>query len=236
MCNFLLRRPGMIALLLAAGIAAAAEDPGQAPEPCSSTNIAAYAASSSDRCYAQRATGSVQEPPHLLVKNEALYAGEQIGCEAQAMVTITFCASRHDAIIRGADTPKYIVPNVSGKVHIEDGSADRALRSAQLQPASEAMQRAAGAVQGAREGVQSGMAASKVTQSALMARIKSADEIRSDDEIVPDRTHIALGQTREQVVGVLGKPTKIMKSGTKETYIYGELKVTFVDNKLVQVD
>jgi hypothetical protein len=43
---------------------------------------------------------------------------------------------------------------------------------------------------------------------------------------------IAIGQTPDQVVSVLGQPQKIVKLGTKEVYYYKDMKVTFVSGKM----
>ena len=46
---------------------------------------------------------------------------------------------------------------------------------------------------------------------------------------------IALNQTKEQVVASFGQPTKVVKLGTKEIYYYPDMKVTFVNNKVTDV-
>jgi hypothetical protein len=46
---------------------------------------------------------------------------------------------------------------------------------------------------------------------------------------------IGLGQTTEQVVGSFGQPVKIVRLATKQIYYYKELKVTFVNNKVTDV-
>jgi hypothetical protein len=46
---------------------------------------------------------------------------------------------------------------------------------------------------------------------------------------------IAIGQTRDMVIAILGQPTKIVKLSTKEIDIYPDLKVTFVNNKVSDV-
>jgi hypothetical protein len=43
---------------------------------------------------------------------------------------------------------------------------------------------------------------------------------------------IQVGQTKDQVVAILGKPDKIIKVGTKEIYQYKDIKVTFVNGKV----
>ena len=46
---------------------------------------------------------------------------------------------------------------------------------------------------------------------------------------------IALGQTIDQVVAILGPPDKIVRLGPKEIYLYKDLKVTFQDGKVADV-
>lgn len=46
---------------------------------------------------------------------------------------------------------------------------------------------------------------------------------------------ISAGQTEDQVVAILGKPDKVAKIGTKEIYYYKDLKVTFVNSKVTDV-
>jgi nucleoid-associated protein YgaU len=47
---------------------------------------------------------------------------------------------------------------------------------------------------------------------------------------------IELGQTTEQVVATLGQPSKIVKLGDKQIYIYKDLKVTFINGKVSNVE
>jgi hypothetical protein len=46
---------------------------------------------------------------------------------------------------------------------------------------------------------------------------------------------IALGQTRAQVEDILGKPERIVDLGAKVIYVYKDMKVTFVDGKVADV-
>lgn len=46
---------------------------------------------------------------------------------------------------------------------------------------------------------------------------------------------VELNQTFEQVESVLGKPEKIIKLGPKTVYVYKDLKITFVDGKVADV-
>jgi hypothetical protein len=47
---------------------------------------------------------------------------------------------------------------------------------------------------------------------------------------------IALGQTRDQVVATLGSPAKIVQLGAKEIDVYPDMKVTFLQNHVVDVN
>lgn len=46
---------------------------------------------------------------------------------------------------------------------------------------------------------------------------------------------VELGQTVDQVEAVLGKPETIINLGTKVTFVYKNLKVVFVDGRVVHV-
>ena len=47
---------------------------------------------------------------------------------------------------------------------------------------------------------------------------------------------IALGQTTDQVVTSMGQPERKAKVGTKEIYFYKDMKITFVDGKVSDVE
>jgi hypothetical protein len=51
----------------------------------------------------------------------------------------------------------------------------------------------------------------------------------------PDPTEVSEGQTIDQVVSALGQPQKKAKVGTKDIYYYKDLKVTFVNGKVKDV-
>ena len=46
---------------------------------------------------------------------------------------------------------------------------------------------------------------------------------------------IALGQTEDEVVGILGPPQKMVNLGTKEIYFYPDMKVIFISGKVADV-
>lgn len=49
-------------------------------------------------------------------------------------------------------------------------------------------------------------------------------------------TQISLGQTIEEVVGALGNPRRIVNLGTKKIYVYSDLKITFTNGKVSNVE
>lgn len=66
---------------------------------------------------------------------------------------------------------------------------------------------------------------------------KAIDEIllpQDEAQSVKTKT-VELGQTPEQVKSALGAPDKIVKLGTKEIYVYKDMKVVFVDGKVSDV-
>jgi len=50
-----------------------------------------------------------------------------------------------------------------------------------------------------------------------------------------DPKTIALGQTTDQVIGNFGQPDKVIKLGAKQSYIYTDMKVSFVGGKVADV-
>jgi hypothetical protein len=56
-----------------------------------------------------------------------------------------------------------------------------------------------------------------------------------DQEAQPEPQTIQLGQTCDQVRATLGQPEKIVNLGAKQIYIYKDLKVTFVSEKVSDV-
>ena len=51
----------------------------------------------------------------------------------------------------------------------------------------------------------------------------------------PTKT-IALGQSKDQVVQSFGQPTKVVQLGAKEIDYYSDMKVTFTNNKVTNVE
>ena len=51
----------------------------------------------------------------------------------------------------------------------------------------------------------------------------------------PGTASIQLGQTIDEVVAALGQPEKAVNLGSKQIYVYKDLKVTFVNGKVSDV-
>lgn len=47
---------------------------------------------------------------------------------------------------------------------------------------------------------------------------------------------IEIGQSIEQIEAILGKPERIVKAGSKTIYIYPDLKITFMDGAVAEVE
>lgn len=47
---------------------------------------------------------------------------------------------------------------------------------------------------------------------------------------------ISLGETKDQVVAALGQPAKVVQLGTKEIDVYPDMKITFVNGKVTDVE
>jgi hypothetical protein len=75
-------------------------------------------------------------------------------------------------------------------------------------------------------GVDNSVAAQSTQQPKEPEQVPAAPS----EQVEP--TTITVGQTKEQVVTVLGQPQRIAKAGNKEIYFYKDLKVTFVDDKV----
>ena len=70
--------------------------------------------------------------------------------------------------------------------------------------------------------------------SASAAQPQAPSLLPTDAPPAPPKT-IALGQTKDQVVANFGQPQKIVNLGTKEMYYYPDMKVTFVNGKITDV-
>lgn len=56
------------------------------------------------------------------------------------------------------------------------------------------------------------------------------------DEPAPAPKTIEKGQTKEVVVAILGQPSKVIKLGAKEIDVYPDMKITFVNDKVMNVE
>jgi len=56
-----------------------------------------------------------------------------------------------------------------------------------------------------------------------------------DQQAQPEPQTIQLGQTPDQVRAALGQPDKVVNLGTKQIYVYKDLKITFVSSKVSDV-
>ena len=64
-----------------------------------------------------------------------------------------------------------------------------------------------------------------------------AEQHAASDAAAPAETKtIALGQTKDQVLQNFGQPTKVVQLGVKEIDYYTDMKVTFTNNKVTNVE
>jgi hypothetical protein len=65
---------------------------------------------------------------------------------------------------------------------------------------------------------------------------QTAQQQQEPQQAAPAETKtIALGQTKDQVMSIFGQPTKVVQLGPKEIDYYPDMKVTFVQNKVADV-
>jgi hypothetical protein len=67
------------------------------------------------------------------------------------------------------------------------------------------------------------------------APAESTEQNPSPAGAAPTKT-IALGQTRDEVIAMFGVPAKVVQVGTKEIDFFADMKVTFVKNKVANVE
>ena len=72
------------------------------------------------------------------------------------------------------------------------------------------------------------------TQEAAPADNAAPAQQAAAQPAAPPKT-IALGQTTDQVVGILGQPQKIVNLGAKQMYFYPDMKVIFTNGKVSDV-
>jgi hypothetical protein len=79
-------------------------------------------------------------------------------------------------------------------------------------------------------------AASADQQQQAPQQQQSEGAAQSVDTVPPPATAtIQLGQTPDQVKAALGQPEKIVDLGKKQIYVYKDLKITFIDGKVSDV-
>ena len=76
-------------------------------------------------------------------------------------------------------------------------------------------------------------------EQGVLDEVKQADN--SDgvgDSSIPAKApvEISLGQTTEEVVAALGKPPRVVNLGSKKIYVYSDLKITFVNGRVTNVE
>lgn len=47
---------------------------------------------------------------------------------------------------------------------------------------------------------------------------------------------VEIGQSPEEIEGILGKPNRIIKAGDRTIYTYDDLKITFIDGKAAEIE
>jgi len=72
-------------------------------------------------------------------------------------------------------------------------------------------------------------------QEAAPADSSAPPAQQAAGEQAPATKTIALGQTMDEVVGILGPPQKKVNLGTKEIYFYPDMKVIFISGKVADV-
>lgn len=75
----------------------------------------------------------------------------------------------------------------------------------------------------------------QVAQEAPEPPATPQQAAETQPEPQPEPKTIQLGMTTDQVVGALGKPSKIVNLGAKQLYIYKDMKVTFLNGKVADV-
>ncbi len=72
-------------------------------------------------------------------------------------------------------------------------------------------------------------------QQGQQGQGQQAQQQPAEQQPAPEPQTIEKGQTTDQVQAALGKPDKIVNLGTKQLYIYKDMKVTFINGKVTDV-
>src|SRR5579862_111019 len=91
-----------------------------------------------------------------------------------------------------------------------------------------------GEQQGADQGAQQ-PAADQGSQQAAQPQGAAPAQPAAQDQPAAEPASIEKGQTPDQVQAALGKPDKIVNLGSKQIYVYKDLKVTFLNGKVSDV-
>ena len=97
----------------------------------------------------------------------------------------------------------------------------------------DSQQQAAPTGQGQQQQQQPGGGSGQPAQQTAMAPIAPPPPPPDAPPAAPKE--IAIGQTKDQVTAILGQPTKVVKLNGKEIDVYPDMKITFVHNKVTDV-
>jgi hypothetical protein len=125
-----------------------------------------------------------------------------------------------------ADTMMSTVAEVIKVQPSDDSASAGGDAKQQQQPAGQGAAAAQAPPPGAQQSAQPG------GQSALAP---IAPPPTPPDAPPPAPKTIEKGQTKDQVAAIFGQPTKVIKLGAKEIDVYPDMKVTFVNNKVADV-
>ena len=137
--------------------------------------------------------------------------------------------------------PKNQPPNVSGKYNFDEGDSQLNFVSS-----TGCIMLGPGGTQSAGTYKVSGdtlMMDCTVTGSSFSLKIQGDKLVAGDGHIwlreagaPPLPPGISVGQTKAQVTAAMGQPVKASKQGGKETFIYKDMKVTFVNGRVSSVE
>jgi hypothetical protein len=72
-------------------------------------------------------------------------------------------------------------------------------------------------------------------EQGQQGQAQQAQQQPAEQQPAPEPQTIEKGQTPDQVLAALGKPDKIVNLGAKQLYIYKDMKVTFINGKVSDV-
>ncbi len=92
-----------------------------------------------------------------------------------------------------------------------------------------------GGDQGGQQAADQGNQQQPADQGAQPAAAAAPQQPAPPDQPAPEPASIDKGMTTDQVQAALGKPDKIVNLGSKQIYVYKDLKVTFLNGKVSDV-